>query len=1125
MADFHFTIASLDGDTPAVVADEIMLLGFRFYERLSGMDPTLDRPKSELRGLSPDDPSPASPFDDGTAQHAPAALNHESRVQPPYYARVLVSPSVLPADLKPDDLLGRPACLAITDDTGPNTRYVRGLVLRVLDRNGPFGRSSALEFQVYPWLWALSLSEKSRVWLDVDSATVLQQLVAEYRREFSDHPRIASGGLAQRPNPREAVVQWDESDFEFVSRLLERDGLYYYFVHEEAHTQIHLADWRSLHADGYLPHRALTLQPTLQPGSELFDDHLSFLTTRVQTLPDTYRVADYNPMQAQTPVVYGIPTASDSAREIYDYPGGVATLGAVPGVARRRHAAMTAHRRTLRGASRCPFVAAGHGTTLPPLESEEEARPVRVLQAVHELVRDEAGKPFYRNWFEAIDGDVPYAPTQRTPVPAVQGTHNATVVSRLPRENVDVDEHSRALVVFQWDRARTPVRARLGQPWAGGRHGMNVLPRHGDEVLVGFIQGNSEQPVILTALHNSSTPKKFNPTHMAPHDVQGLVTPGPERQNRYATAIHNATGNALYFNDTSDHEIVKLDAYKDFILEIGHKVKGSIDSPDDKQYAGESNIGGADRYVLSDLFIEDPGRGYQAPFTINNIAGKDGEATVSLGSEGEIAHVSITVRGTQYTMDDDDEKVTLSDDAVPKDNGIKKVGLKSGGTFSKQERDQGTLWVDSAGGQDAQLSATFSNDAGITAITVDHPGYGYAANDVVYYGPAGDKPNAKSVGTISELVVKRQAVLKTMVQDTAMDTETGGFLSEKEKRGSGLIRSYGDLTIYVGKFRETEKEFPASEHQREEDQTDAATIEDQEERGDYNLFVMGGTSSATRGGFAYVTHPKDGAFIEASYAAKSLFDDRIKAQASRGNSVDAHAGRSAGMSGSAGFDASLAFSSSMAAGASIGFSGGASVDASLDFFKADLSESNLDIESVGGKLGVQSGKASTNAAKIILATDPAGLITEQALNTKMTTALKVVEGILTGAAATACTVLSSLAGHGDKDNAKEHLQNSLPKLASSLHLASATCFSATVAAGILLAIKRKVGEESTQETAPSIEMDALTGIKINTGPSSSLKITKMRMVSRAQKHTTHGTSLTRNVTSIIDKGSSITQQK
>ena len=900
MTDFSLIIDPPYRQDLEIHIAETDLLAFRIYERLSGIDPTLDRSKSELASFAPEDKAPESPFDTTWQDHAPPILNHETRTQPPYYLRILISPSALPPQMESESLLGCAVCLNLTDETGPATRHIRGLILRVLDRTGPFGHSSAVELQVYPSLWALSLSEKSRVWLNLDSLSLLKQLVTEYLPDTGEKATVNSNRVSSAPNTRESVIQWDESDFQFLSRLLERDGLFYYFTHDDRQTYIHVADSRTAYAEGHLPHRTLAFQPTTGAGGELFDDHVSFLTTQVQSLPRRYRVADYNPLQWGTRLDYGTPAQAHTAMEIYDFPGDVGRIEDIPEVARRRYMAVAASARRVTAASRCPFVSAGHVQSLPALDERDDALPVRVTQAVHELVRDESGIPYYRNWFEAIDGEAPYAPAQRTPIPYVTGTHNATVISALPEETVDVDEHSRALILFRWDRQFKPVRARLGQPWAGAHHGASMLPRHGDEVLVGFIQGNTERPIILTSLHHSSTPKKVNPTLMETRGLQGSIAPGHSRQNRYATVLHNTEGNAIYFNDTSDKELLKVDAYKDFVIEVGHKVAHSPSG---------SNI----------------------------------QSTNESGAESSL---------------------------------------------------------DESGSQ-------------------------------------------------------------------------GNFIPEKENRGQGLIRSYGDFTIWVGKLAKvTSEEDDAANWEDERDKDNSVK---ENERGDLRMYIMGDNIQEQSQKWSY-TKNDSGNMFKASWEDPKWGASGLSVTATQGvtSSLDISAKSSFEMSSS--FTSKFGIDSTHQMAGSWLNRAGVNVTTQTDIFSiAMFNPNDWDIGGLFGKLNTSDYEEEITANKLTLVTDP--ILVQLLRTTKKTYRYSIVaiNTIISSLVSLINIIFSGTAGQEDKDTVANFLET-YPWFGLGFTILSTLIWAAGIVAVLILAGLAKVGMKLSKPGQRKLELD-IKGLK------------------------------------------------
>ncbi|MDC0986649.1 type VI secretion system tip protein TssI/VgrG [Alphaproteobacteria bacterium] len=863
MTDFKVVIETSE----QIVVDQDALLAFRFYERLSGLEPTLDKSREDLRGPTTEDSSFLSPFNLSSVHHTPPVLGHEATIQPPYYAQVLITPTVLEDKLEIDDLLGCPARLEITDHTGTDTRHVRGIILRALQVKSPYGPQNAIEIQIYPWIWALSLSEKSRVWPNVNSVSVLEKLIEEYQPEFPDNPSVSKPGLSSIPGLRESVIQWQESDFGLLSRLLERDGIYYFFHHDESTTTIMLGDSKSPYAGDYLPNRILTFQPTDGPGGELFDDHISFTTTQVQTVPRSYHVADYNPLLAGTELNYVIPQQAETALRIYDYPGDVAAVSAAPDAASRRYTAVTARKKITISASRCPFVSAGHVITISD-ENLGNDTVLRVTQAVHELIRDEDGIPYYRNWFEGIDGSSYYAPTQRTPLPAINGTHNAIVISSLDGETVDLDEDSRALVNFRWDQDKIPVRVRLGQPTAGPNYGTSVLPREGQEVLITFVQGNTERPIILTSVNNSDNPKSDNPTQMGNQGITGAKDEDLiPRQNRYSTTIQNTTGNKIYFSDDTDKELVHIQAFKDFILEIGHKTTGTTDTQS----------------------------------------------------------TTITDQSNVYTTGYDD-----------------------------------------------------------------------------------------------------------VLDQTAVGTDA--FITDKADRGAGFIRSYGDLTLYVGKYGEVTSEvgIPGRDNDYYLDaySTEKDNPLDTDSRGDYNIYVMGGTSTMSLGSYAWVTSPVTGLLTSAS------FKGHWGAKDSDGEDQEMEANYTSGKSNDIGISDSVSFDVSSTASYGVGFSSKAEISGSYaNTLSMDVASSIAPFDMKTGLDKVEVaipffsttshlGMANSSSVQIGKGTNPEYTMAETSAMVPYTIAIGVLDAIvLLWSVCIAGIALTKLHGTTNSDNLREEVED------------------------------------------------------------------------------------------------------
>lgn len=552
---------------------EDYILAFRCYERLSGLEPSLDKPKCELEATSGLD-LPVSAFDKLSINHDLGSNDHDQSVSPPYYFRVIVSYNTDLIDLFERDLVTANATFSIETDAGV-IRTFKGIILRSMRRGSESNEQPSLEICVYPFLWAMSVSQKSRVWSNVRAYDVLERLNFEYSSEINGLPDI----LDQRPatttgNPaRTNAIQWNESDFEFLSRLLEKDGEYYAFDHTT--NKIILLSSNSPALTGLVEPSAdfLSFLPYQALQDTAYSDTIFSCIQENKLVPKKYSTKGYNHTNAGTPLEISSRTEYSSF-EVYEYPANVENLDDLSPVSTRRINALRARHSVYILGSKCPMLSAGHQVSanvdllISPIS-------LRVTQVVHEVIRNENGSARYFNWFEGMPDDTLYSPSLRTPIPSIYGTHNAVVIVQNGMV-ADIDADSRALVKFHWDRENVPVRVRLGQPWAGSKHGMSVLPRGGDEVIISFIQGDTERPIILTNVHNSSTPKFYDPNRLGTKysflkNADRGVSPETSVTQQNSSVFTDYAGNGIILNDQPEKEITKINAYKDFILEVGHK--------------------------------------------------------------------------------------------------------------------------------------------------------------------------------------------------------------------------------------------------------------------------------------------------------------------------------------------------------------------------------------------------------------------------------------------------------------------------------------------------------------------------------------------------------------------------
>ena len=185
-----------------------------------------------------------------------------------------------------------------------------------------------------------------------------------------------------------------------------------------------------------------------------------------------------------------------------------------------------------------------------PLASDLIGAVFYVRQVVHDLSRSEDGTPLYRNAFEMGPIENEFSPAPITPIPKINAPMSAIVTTLSSGETIDVDDEFRPLIYFKWDPNETELRVRLAQGWAGSDHGMQILPRVFDEVLVSFLDGHIDRPVIVGSLYNSASKALFDPTE---NDQISTITE-TEGQFRYVSGIHDSGGNQILLYDKSGSE-------------------------------------------------------------------------------------------------------------------------------------------------------------------------------------------------------------------------------------------------------------------------------------------------------------------------------------------------------------------------------------------------------------------------------------------------------------------------------------------------------------------------------------------------------------------------------------------
>jgi type VI secretion system secreted protein VgrG len=450
------------------------------------------------------------------------------------------------------DLGGQEALLTLRRPDGTE-RHVHGLLwsAELVDVVQGKPRYSA---RLVPRLERLRHVRRSRVFQKLSVPEVVKKVLDEGKVKH----RLA---LSASHPPREYCVQYRESDLDFVSRLLEDEGIFYRFEHAEDEHVMVLADaaggCAALPGDEKVPYRVRH-----QAGDEAEAEHLSRLELVQRVRPGKVALRDFDFLRPQLDVAAASRAASDAlALEHYEYPGGFRDPGAGAPVAKLRLEELRFGAENLEGESTCLRFAPGLRFEAAEHPEAGFDRKLLLVRVEHDAAQQEGpGSPEaiehgYRNTFLALDAQVPYRPRRRTPWP-VACAETATVVGP-GGEEIHADPHAGVKVQLHWDREgkkdeHSSCWIRVAQTLAGPGWGASFVPRIGQEVLVRFLEGDPDQPLVLGAIYNGSN---------AP--PAGL--PGEKTQSTLRTDSSPGGGgaNELRFEDAAGDEEILLHAQKD----------------------------------------------------------------------------------------------------------------------------------------------------------------------------------------------------------------------------------------------------------------------------------------------------------------------------------------------------------------------------------------------------------------------------------------------------------------------------------------------------------------------------------------------------------------------------------
>jgi type VI secretion system secreted protein VgrG len=479
------------------------------------------------------------------------------------------------------DLLGTPVAVEV-DVLGGGKRWFHGLVSRFA-LSGHEHDEALYRATLRPWLWFLSRTADCRIFQEKTAPEIVRAIFDKHADPSVEVEDRLTGAFAKRVY----CVQYRESDLDFVGRLLEDEGITYFFTHEaDKHTLV-LANAPSAHRScpqyeevPYYPEAAMARRER---------DHVHGWDACSEVRSGSFAHTSFDFEKPRADLMarrdQPLPQAAWAEGEVYLYSGCYTDPGAGEQSAILRLEADQADHRLVAGEGTAAGLAAGHRFKLRGYPRDDQNAEYLLREVEHELW-DPAYRTgaaggedveVYRCRFAAMPADVPYRPPLATPRPLIRGPQTAMVTGPAGEE-IWTDKHGRVKVQFPWDREgkrdeKTSCWVRVAQLWAGTGFGGIHVPRIGQEVVVEFLEGDPDRPIVTGRVYNAQA--------MPPYGLPANATQSGIKSN---SSKGGGGSNELRFEDKKGQEQVYLHAQKDesIVVEndktetVGHDETASV---------------------------------------------------------------------------------------------------------------------------------------------------------------------------------------------------------------------------------------------------------------------------------------------------------------------------------------------------------------------------------------------------------------------------------------------------------------------------------------------------------------------------------------------------------------------
>ncbi|MDA8137279.1 MAG: type VI secretion system tip protein TssI/VgrG [Desulfobacteraceae bacterium] len=470
-------------------------------------------------------------------------------------------------EVKFDTVIGKTALLTL--ESSDEARYVHGIIDQFA-QTGLNGRFYLYRARVVPQIKLLALEQDCRIFQQQSVPDIVKAIL----QESGITSDLFKFRLQGQYSPREYCVQYRETDLNFISRLLEEEGIFYFFEHSQ---QKHLL----VFGDGTVNYQPIAGQASIpfNPGAGMVAEAeavVSFQLTK-QIRSGKYTLRDFNFERPSLNLTVDQSASEHKKLEVYDYPGDYLMPEEGERIAQVRLQQTVMYQEKAEGRGVVSRLLPGFTFKLSEHDIPAFNQEYLLIEVFHSGAQPQvlaeraaaAGGTSYENHFVAIPSAITIRPEIALPKPIVEGVQTATVTGPAGEE-IYTDQFGRVKVLFHWDRLgkkdeKSSCWIWVSQSWAGAGWGAMHIPRIGQEVIVDFIEGDPDRPIITGRVyHGGNKPPYSLPAEKTKSTVKSNSTTG------------GGGDNEIRFEDKKGQEEIYIHGQKDWNTVIGNNTHLTI---------------------------------------------------------------------------------------------------------------------------------------------------------------------------------------------------------------------------------------------------------------------------------------------------------------------------------------------------------------------------------------------------------------------------------------------------------------------------------------------------------------------------------------------------------------------